>query len=279
MREWQSQSHVRWYCRYHVVWVPKYRKRAIFGEMRRGVGRIVRELCQRQRRGVGGRARAVGSRACLVGYSTEVECREHGGVLEREVGDSHSSGVSGAAAQLHGLPLLGARVLRQHRRFGGRGHPRLHPEAGSGREETGETGNLANRRPLRGAFLIPPPQGASCAPGFSWTLDCERVLAGGVSRWGSQIRNWRRRREPEGRPEGPPGAAVGAGFPLVGSGEVVLRLLRGEDLESVSRELGITAARASQWREQFLAAGQGRSEEPRAGCAGRSQSSAAGQGR
>ena len=48
MREWQSQSHVRWYCRYHVVWVPKYRKRAIFGEMRRGIGRIVRELCQRQ---------------------------------------------------------------------------------------------------------------------------------------------------------------------------------------------------------------------------------------
>ena len=47
MREWQSQSHDRWYCRYHVVWVAKYRKRAIFGEMRRGVGRIVRELCQR----------------------------------------------------------------------------------------------------------------------------------------------------------------------------------------------------------------------------------------
>ena len=38
--------------------------------------------------------------------------------------------------------------------------------------------------------------------------------------------------------------------------ETVLRLLRGEDLESVSRELGITAARASQWRDQFLVAGQ-----------------------
>ena len=37
---------------------------------------------------------------------------------------------------------------------------------------------------------------------------------------------------------------------------VVLRLLRGEDLESVSRAVGITAARASQWRERFLAAGQ-----------------------
>ena len=35
----------------------------------------------------------------------------------------------------------------------------------------------------------------------------------------------------------------------------VLRLLRGEDLEAVSRELG-PAARASHWRDQFLAAGQ-----------------------
>ena len=44
----------------------------------------------------------------------------------------------------------------------------------------------------------------------------------------------------------------------------VLRLLRGEDLESVSRELGITAARASLWRDQFLAAG--RSGPPRTWC-------------
>ena len=38
--------------------------------------------------------------------------------------------------------------------------------------------------------------------------------------------------------------------------EVVLRLLRGEDLESVSRAVGITAARASPWRDRCLAAGQ-----------------------
>jgi len=38
--------------------------------------------------------------------------------------------------------------------------------------------------------------------------------------------------------------------------EMVLRLLRGEDLELLSRELGITAARLSKWRDQFLRAGQ-----------------------
>ncbi len=38
--------------------------------------------------------------------------------------------------------------------------------------------------------------------------------------------------------------------------EAVLRLLRGEDLETVSRDLGVTAARVSQWRDQFLAGGE-----------------------
>jgi REP-associated tyrosine transposase len=46
MREWQSQSHVRWYCRYHVVIVPKYRHKAIFGVLRKGIGRILREFDQ-----------------------------------------------------------------------------------------------------------------------------------------------------------------------------------------------------------------------------------------
>lgn len=38
--------------------------------------------------------------------------------------------------------------------------------------------------------------------------------------------------------------------------EAVLRVLRGEDLDLVSREVGLTAARLSEWRDQFLAGGQ-----------------------
>jgi putative transposase len=38
MREWQSQSHVRWYCRYHIVIVPKYRKKTIYGVLGKGIG-------------------------------------------------------------------------------------------------------------------------------------------------------------------------------------------------------------------------------------------------
>ena len=38
--------------------------------------------------------------------------------------------------------------------------------------------------------------------------------------------------------------------------EVVLRLLRGEDMEFLSRELGIPASRISRWRDRFLEAGE-----------------------
>src|SRR3954464_6969966 len=38
--------------------------------------------------------------------------------------------------------------------------------------------------------------------------------------------------------------------------DAVLRLLRGEDLETVSRSLGVTAATLSSWRDAFLAAGE-----------------------
>jgi len=45
-------------------------------------------------------------------------------------------------------------------------------------------------------------------------------------------------------------------FSIQRKSEAVMRLLRGEDLELLSREYGVTAARLSQWREDFLAVGQ-----------------------
>ena len=44
----ESQSHVRWECRYHVVIVPKYRKRVLYGEIRSRLREILRELAKRK---------------------------------------------------------------------------------------------------------------------------------------------------------------------------------------------------------------------------------------
>ena len=41
-------NHARWECKYHVVFTPKYRKKALFGQIRRRLGTVFRELAQRK---------------------------------------------------------------------------------------------------------------------------------------------------------------------------------------------------------------------------------------
>ena len=44
MDEYKSLSHTKWDCKYHVVWIPKYRKKALFKELRQDLGDVFREL-------------------------------------------------------------------------------------------------------------------------------------------------------------------------------------------------------------------------------------------
>jgi len=40
MKEYQSLSHTRWDCKYHIVFIPKRRKKKVFGVLRRHLGQI-----------------------------------------------------------------------------------------------------------------------------------------------------------------------------------------------------------------------------------------------
>jgi transposase len=55
---------------------------------------------------------------------------------------------------------------------------------------------------------------------------------------------------------GDPGLGHGGRMSRQRKREAVLRLLRGEDLELVSRSLGVTAATLSGWRDDFLTGGE-----------------------
>jgi putative transposase len=44
MKEYQSLSHTRWECKYPVVFIPKRRKKRLFGVLRRHLGEIFHEL-------------------------------------------------------------------------------------------------------------------------------------------------------------------------------------------------------------------------------------------
>ncbi len=45
---YQSLSHSRWNCKYHLVFVPKYRKKVIYGEIREFLGPIFHELARQK---------------------------------------------------------------------------------------------------------------------------------------------------------------------------------------------------------------------------------------
>jgi putative transposase len=48
MHDWQSLSRVTWECKYHVVIIPKCRRKVFYERLRRQIGPILRELCRQR---------------------------------------------------------------------------------------------------------------------------------------------------------------------------------------------------------------------------------------
>jgi putative transposase len=91
MRDWQSQPHVKWYGKYHVVFIPKYRRKTLYGVLRRDIGEVLRELCRQT--GV----EIVEGHAMpdhihpMLEHSAEVQRGAHGRVSQRQISDPEPS--------------------------------------------------------------------------------------------------------------------------------------------------------------------------------------------
>ena len=48
MDEYQSLNHSQWECKYHVVFIPKCRRKVLFGELRRHLGPVLRTLTEQK---------------------------------------------------------------------------------------------------------------------------------------------------------------------------------------------------------------------------------------
>jgi putative transposase len=48
MKDYQSLNHTRWDCKYHVVFIPKRRKKAIYGSIRKHLGAVLHELARQK---------------------------------------------------------------------------------------------------------------------------------------------------------------------------------------------------------------------------------------
>lgn len=47
-RNYQSLAHVKWECKYHIIIVPKYRKKILYGQIRQRTGQILRSLAKQK---------------------------------------------------------------------------------------------------------------------------------------------------------------------------------------------------------------------------------------
>jgi len=44
----QSLSHARWECKYHVVWIPKCRRKILYSKLREHLGKVLRDLARQK---------------------------------------------------------------------------------------------------------------------------------------------------------------------------------------------------------------------------------------
>jgi len=48
MSEIRSANHTRWECKYHIVFIPKYRKKVIYGEIKKDLGELFHRLAKQK---------------------------------------------------------------------------------------------------------------------------------------------------------------------------------------------------------------------------------------
>ncbi len=48
MKDYQSLNHTRWDCKYHIIFIPKRRKKVIYGKLRKHLGVVFRDLSERR---------------------------------------------------------------------------------------------------------------------------------------------------------------------------------------------------------------------------------------
>ncbi len=48
LTDYRSLNHTKWECKYHVVFIPKYRKKRIYGGIRRSLGSVFRRLAEQR---------------------------------------------------------------------------------------------------------------------------------------------------------------------------------------------------------------------------------------
>jgi REP-associated tyrosine transposase len=164
MDEHQSLSHTVWDCKYHIVFIPKCRRKMLYLELRKHLGEVFRKLAAQKEAKIEEGHLMPDHVHMMISIPPKYSVSQVVGFIK---GNSaiHLALVYGERKRkLRGPALLGARLLRQHGGTGRGDNPRLHPQPGEGGSEIGPARSLAltqrsfkgpRQRPLSAPFRRP----------------------------------------------------------------------------------------------------------------------------
>ena len=161
MDESKSLNHTKWECKYHVVFIPKYRRKALYKELRRHLGEVFRQLAKQKESQIEEGHLLSDHVHMMIANTAEVRGSAGDRVHQREKRDSSGAGVRRTEAEFCGPALLGTRVLRFHGRTGRRSGAKVHSRTGRRGQATGANGTVVRSatrmvaRNLRGRVSVP----------------------------------------------------------------------------------------------------------------------------
>ena len=134
MKVYETLRHTTWDCKYHVIFIPKCRRKVVYGQLRKELGTVFRALAQKKESEIIEGHLIPDHVHMLLSVPPKYCGGASGGIHERQKCDPHCAGVCGAEEELRRAALLGEAILGvDGRTRRGRCAP-LHPRAGERRQ-------------------------------------------------------------------------------------------------------------------------------------------------
>ena len=119
MDEMESLSHTKWECKYHVVFIPKCRRKTLYEELRRHLGELFRKLAEQKESRIEEGHLMPDHVHMMIAIPPKYAVSQVIGFIKgksaiREERDSLGPGIRGEEEKLCGPAFLGPRVLRVH---------------------------------------------------------------------------------------------------------------------------------------------------------------------
>ena len=137
MDEYESLSHTKWQCKYHVVFIPKCRRKTLYGKLRMHLGEIFHQLAKQKECRIEEGHLMSDHVHMRIAIPPKYAVSQIIGYIKGKSAIHVARGIRGAKAEFRGATLLGSRVFRIHSGARRGDNPGVHTKPGARGSATG----------------------------------------------------------------------------------------------------------------------------------------------